>query len=923
MSEPYRARLILVTDDSTRAGAIADRIDPDCELRMLSPGAALPADPRPDLALFAVRSDGAGDFERLRCWTDDHPELDAIALVEDDDVAAGVRALAAGAVVWLPLSLSGEELVEKLRIAAERARARQRTVMELRRARRMLEDAPIGVIELRDGRISYVNEHLLRNLGYERSEIIGERPEDLDPVLLKERSRLLREIEQRSRGVVQAEPAVYNFETRSGGTYVAEVQSRIVETPDGPILEGLVRDITLEARLTQLQRVVIELGEVILGESDIDRILQLVLDTITEHSGFRRAVLSLYDLSIPVPFEGEVHTTLTSGLTPEEAEALLAQPPIPIAERRLVFSDRYRLGPAYYIPHDDTPWAAERGISGKVSVDGWHVDDFLFIPLRGAAGIIGSISVDDPVDRSAPTIASIEPVAALSNIAALAVERVFKMRQLRKHKEQLHGLSAFGGELRQANDVRTLCEMAVSRAAEDMNYDLFLVYVADGMRLVLEAVTFRDVFPPRGIPQKGTRMHVEGPGITRWAFRNAQSVVIPDAVEDQRVDGPRAATRSLMVVPIIGKKGPVGVIDVASERVAAFDEEDLEVVSTLATQIATAISALRQRDSLARIYSFGQRLATASTRIQVVTSTLDFLVEQFDFELSSILLADEDGSLVIAGLRGPYHQGQFEIGTRLPSSEGIIGWAATNRRPLLVGDVKTDARYVEAIPGTRSELAVPVLFSGNILGIINVESQQAGFFDDEDRQLLEVVANHLAIALSNLASQDTLREQAIRDPLTGLFNRHYFNSIIASELSRADRYDRPLALMMIDIDGFRAVNNAFGHLRGDDVLCEIARMLEDSVRAADRVIRYGGDEFLVLMPETNGRGDAQLVAERLRAEIKGIPEQVGIEGHTIDLSIGLYTRQARDEYSLEEILEEVDRRMYADKRAKRGDGDSD
>jgi len=922
MSEPYHARLVLVAEDPTRADAIADRLEPSCELRTLSPDAPLPADPYPDLALFVVCPDTDGDIERLRSWTDDHPDLEAIALVETDDVATAVHTLAAGAALWLPLSLSGEVLVEKLRIAAERARARRRAVEELRRSRRMLEDAPFGVIELRDGRISYINDHLLHNLGYERSEVVGERPEDLDPVLPQERPRLLQGIEQRFLGVEQSEPAVYHFETRSGGTYVAEIRSRIVETPDGPILEGLVRDITLETRLTQLQRVVIELGEVILGESDIDRILQLVLDTITKHSGFRRAVLSLYDLSTPVPFEGEVHTTLTSGLTPEEAEALLAQPPIPLAERRLVFSDRYRLGPAYYIPHDDTPWAAERGISGKVSVDGWHVDDFLFIPLRGTAGIIGSISVDDPADRSAPTIASIEPVAALANIAALAVERVFKMRQLQKHKEQLHGLSAFGGELGQANDVRTLCEMAVSRAAEDMNYDLFLIYVADGMRLVLEAVTFRDVFPPGGVPQKGTRIHVDGPGITRWAFRNAQSVVIPDALEDQRVDGPRAATRSLMVVPIIGRKGPVGVIDVASERVAAFDKQDLEVVSTLATQIATAISALRRRDSLARIYSFGQRLATASTRVQVVTSTLDFLVEQFDFELSSILLADEDGTLVIAGLRGPYHQGQFEIGARLTSDEGLIGWAAENRRPLLVADVKTDARYVEAFPGTQSELAVPILFSGNVLGIINVESQQVGFFDDEDRQLLEVVANHLAIALSNLASQDTLREQAIRDPLTGLFNRHYFNSIIASEFSRADRYERPLSLMMIDIDGFRAVNNAFGHLRGDDVLCEIARMLGNSVRAADRVIRYGGDEFLVLMPETNGRGDAQIVAERLRSEIKRIPKQVGIEEHTIDLSIGLYTRQARDECSLEEILEEVDRRMYADKRAKRGDSDS-
>jgi diguanylate cyclase (GGDEF)-like protein len=238
-----------------------------------------------------------------------------------------------------------------------------------------------------------------------------------------------------------------------------------------------------------------------------------------------------------------------------------------------------------------------------------------------------------------------------------------------------------------------------------------------------------------------------------------------------------------------------------------------------------------------------------------------------------------------------------------------------------VPNVKDDPRYVEGFSGTRSELVVPILFSGNLLGIINVESQQLHFFDDEDRQLLEVVANHLAIALSNLASQDVLREQAIRDPLTGLFNRHYFNSIIASELSRVDRYNRPISLMMIDIDGFRSVNNEFGHLKGDEVLREIARMLERSVRGADRIIRYGGDEFVILMPETDGRGDVGVVAERLRARIKQIPDQTGIKGRAIDLSIGVYTREPHEERSLEAILEEVDRRMYVEKRAKRADDD--
>ena len=924
MAEKSTTRLLLICDDPTHVDglrALADGASRALQVR--TTGERVAQEEPFDLVLLVVRTNGDDELSLLGEWVRRHPQVDVLALIEGGDAVTGARAIAAGVANWAPLRTDARDLREIIERAVDRRRRISGTDGEIQRYRDLLETAPIGVFELRGRLLSYVNEHLLQRLGFERDEVIGQPIEKLDIAPPQELLRLLEAIEERHRGIESPEPNVYRLKTKTGGTYVAEIRSRVTETPDGPVLEGTVRDVTLETRLAQLHRVVIELGEVILGESDIDRILQLVLDTITEYSGFRRAVLSLYDLSIPIPFEGEVHTTLTSGLTPEEREALLAQPPIPIDERKQVFSDRYRLGPAYYIPHDDTPWTVERGITGSVSVEGWHVDDFLFIPLRGTTGIIGSISVDDPVDRIVPTIASIEPVATLANLAALAVERVFKMRQLEKQKEQLHGLSEFGAQLALVNDARTLCEFAVERVQQDMDYGVCSIWIADGMRLVQEAVAAKDLFPEEEISPKGTRIHVDGPGVTRCAFRDAQPVVVPNVLADERYDGLRDVIRSFMAVPIIGRKGPLGVIDVASERLAAFGEQDLEVVSALASQIAIAFAALRRRDSLTRIYSFGQRLATASTADQATASTLDFLVEQFDFELSAILLTTGDGSLVVAGLRGPYQDGGIEVGTVLPGSSGIIGWVAEHRRPLAVPSVRDEPRYFEAFSGTRSELAVPILFSGNLLGVLNVESQQLGFFDDEDRQLLEVIANHFAIALSNLASQDILREQAIRDPLTGLFNRHYFNSIIASELSRTDRYERPMSLMMIDIDGFRAVNNEYGHLRGDEVLREIAKMLERSVRGADRVIRYGGDEFLVLMPETDGNGDVAAVADRLRERIAEIPDLTGIERHRIDLSIGLYTRMPHEERSLEAILEEVDRRMYADKRAKHLDDDQD
>jgi diguanylate cyclase (GGDEF)-like protein/PAS domain S-box-containing protein len=790
---------------------------------------------------------------------------------------------------------------------------------QLAHYRELLKSAPIGVFEITDGRVTYANDHLLQRVGYDLSELRGIELERL--FAPSDRPRFRQALKDLPSRPLNAPPNRYKLLASGDRVVIGEIRSQIISQEGVQVIEGTIRDITEETRIEQLHRIVLELTEVILAEQDIDRILQLVLDMIVEYSGFARAVLSLYDLSIPDPFEGPVHKIVASGLTAEEQRIIRSQVPVTIDERRQVFSNEYALGPAQYIPHDSVPWSGTVGISGTVAIEGWHPDDYLFIPLRGSAGIIGAISVDDPIDHSVPSIASIEPVAFLARFAAIAVERVYKLNRLKRQAEQLHGLSVLGRELSVANDERTLCEIAANRVCQDMDFDMCNVWLHDGSRLIVEAVTQNGAFLEGELPEKGTRHHAHGPGITRLAFQNAELVNIPNVLQDSRYNGTRDSIRSFLSLPILGRKSTLGVINVASPRLSAFGNQDEEILTALASQLATTIAGLRRRSSLSRIYEFGQHLAVASTEKQAIDSTLELLLSQFDFHISSILLMDSDETLRIAGFHGPYEQDALFPGYTLGLGDGIAGQAALTRRFVIVPDVRKDPHYIRVSDGTRSELAVPILFSGNLLGVINTESPTIDYYDDEDRRLIEVVATHLAIALSNISSQADLREQAIRDPLTGLFNRHYFNSIIASEISRSDRYARPLSLMMLDVDGFRAVNNRMGHLTGDLVLQNVANLLSTAVRDSDRVIRYGGDEFLILMPETNGHGAALVIADRLRERIDVVldgtdAEQIGV---ALGLSIGIYSRVPGDSKSLEEILEEVDRRMYADKRERNKD----
>jgi len=839
-------------------------------------------------------------------------DVPVVVVVESGDPKAGVAAMSVGARMWLPGSADGEAVVGAVHAVLERANVERATAAAAAHSRDLIERVPVGVFEIADGRIVYVNEYLVTAFGYTRDELVGRRAEDL--MTPDDRQRAVEAIAAREQGVVADGPRTYRIVEKSGAEHVVEISTRR-RGAEGTRIEGTLRDITREVRLRRLSRVVLELGEVILAEPNIDRILQLVLDTIAEYSGFRRAVLTLYDLSVLVPLEGGAEKTLCSGLSPEERKALFEQLPMSPAERRQAFDERFRLGPAYYIPHDEVPWNADRGLSGTVSLEGWHKDDMLFIPLRGTAGIIGSISVDDPVDQSVPTLSSIEPVASLANLAALAVEHVYKLDQLRRQKERLHSLSQFGEELGSVQSLDALCDAAARRIRGDLAQDYCGIWMRDGAELVLRGTASDGAFPRQEVPAKGTRTPAEGGGLTRWAIDYVEPAIVSDVTADPRYKESRASVRSMVAVPIIGKRRALGAIEVESRRLAAFGKQDVEVLSAIAGQLSVAISALDRRDALGRIYQLGQHVAAATTVDQVVTRALDFLVEQFDYHLATIFLQDRDERLYAAGIRGPYESLGVGSGWKLPSGKGIVSWVARNKRAALVSDVQSDPRYYEGLPETRSELAAPLLFGERLLGVLNIESSEASFFDEEDRQLVEVVASHLATAISNLTSQTTLREQAVRDPLTGLFNRHYFNSIIAPELSRSDRYARPFSVMMIDVDGFRAINNRFGHLRGDEVLQQVAVFLNENVRLADRVIRYGGDEFLVFMPETEEEA-ADLVADRLRNRIRLVPRRAGIGDLDVGLSIGIYARKPGDTRSLESLLAEVDRRMYADKRSR-------
>lgn len=208
---------------------------------------------------------------------------------------------------------------------------------------------------------------------------------------------------------------------------------------------------------------------------------------------------------------------------------------------------------------------------------------------------------------------------------------------------------------------------------------------------------------------------------------------------------------------------------------------------------------------------------------------------------------------------------------RLKIGQGIAGWVVQYKKPLLINDVREDRRFdarFDMLTGfrTRSILSAPLISRGRIIGAVEMMNRRRGRFVDEDLQMLTTLVEPGAIALENAILYQRSTELTVTDDLTKLFNSRYLNVHLRREIKRSKRYGVPVSLIFLDLDGFKQINDSYGHLAGSRALYEVGQVIQDTVREIDVVSRYGGDEFTVILPQTGASG-AMIIAERIRRSI--------------------------------------------------------
>ena len=209
-------------------------------------------------------------------------------------------------------------------------------------------------------------------------------------------------------------------------------------------------------------------------------------------------------------------------------------------------------------------------------------------------------------------------------------------------------------------------------------------------------------------------------------------------------------------------------------------------------------------------------------------------------------------------------------------------------------------------------MAVPLIVENNAVGVLGVQSRRPAAYDDHRLSVLATIAQQAAVAIENARNY----QMATVDSLTGFFLRDHFFQRLSEEDRRVRRYGGCFALLMIDLDGFKEINDANGHLAGDRYLSQVAATIREQLREADLACRYGGDEFCLLLPQTD-RGGARVIAERIRRAVA--ERTVGVDGVALrsTVSIGIAAFPEHDAGDLRSLMRNADDALYRAKRAGR------
>jgi diguanylate cyclase (GGDEF)-like protein len=311
----------------------------------------------------------------------------------------------------------------------------------------------------------------------------------------------------------------------------------------------------------------------------------------------------------------------------------------------------------------------------------------------------------------------------------------------------------------------------------------------------------------------------------------------------------------------------------------------------------------------AALFEIGKLIGSDLDPGILLSRIAELVCQLIDAKACSVMLLDADRKRLLAkaayGLRTErMHTLSFAVG------EGVAGWVVERGQPALIDDVAKDSRFV-TLPANQTPIAsmicVPLIARGERVGVVTATSDIASAFESTHLELVRFISTTIALDIENVR----LHRVAVTDPLTGAFNREFLMQRLPQEIEAALDRDRTLSVAMVDVDHFKAVNDQYGHGVGDVVLAEVARRLRSAIRTGDLLVRYGGEEFLVVLPKADA-GRAWEVGERMRQRVCERAFDIG-DGLALLLRISVGIAQWRLDEPMADLIDRADTALYGAK----------
>ncbi len=550
-----------------------------------------------------------------------------------------------------------------------------------------------------------------------------------------------------------------------------------------------------------------------------------------------------------------------------------------------------------------------------------YIRCWLGVPLVGRDQVIGLLNLD----KEQPgfyTQQDAELAAAFANQAAIAIENARLYSSERQRGDQLDALRATIADISSELELPRLLQSILQRAVNLLHATGGDLGLFDENKGEIKIVVSHNM----GKDYTGTRMAV-GEGAMGMAIKTRRPIIIDDYqhwenASPQYKDG---LWQAVLAAPLIIGRRIVGAMGITvQDPQRKFTPADQYLISLFAQHAAIAVDNARlylaAREAAERrsiLHQVSQEILSASlepeeiyTAIHKAASRLmmaeSFAITRLDTqtdECEAVYLFDREGRLSTQ---------------RCSANQELIRKVLTSGKSIYIPDVVDHSQKdgffnPKEQPYVRSVLITPMRLRGQVIGMISAQSYQPNSYTEEDQALLEMLAAYAAIALDNANLFHNIQQLAITDSLTGLFNRRQLFELGNREFLRARRFNRPLSVLMLDIDHFKRVNDRHGHAVGDHVLVRLAQIMRQITREIDIAGRYGGEEFILVLPETDIAGATE-IANRLLDQIRLAFQTGGLPSITV--SIGVAALQpATVDFSY--LVHTADLAMYAAKNAGR------